>query len=203
MELLYEIEFAILEAIQQLRCPFLDALLGVITRLGDGGIFWIGLSVILCLPKKTRKWGVTMLFALAFGAIVCNLTLKPLIARERPYNNPLGMYTFEQLEAMGIHLSSDYSFPSGHTTASFAAAVGMFLRNKKWGSVALVTAVLIAFSRLYLYVHFPTDVLFGMAFGTTAALLSYLLWDKLTASKRCGQKLEAFWNFSFSKKAEQ
>ena len=157
-------------------CAFLDKLMPLITLLGDAGIFWIVLAVICMALPRSRKTGFTMAAALLIGLVVCNLSMKPLFARIRPYDY--------QLEHFGkqIHLlveaQHDFSFPSGHTIASFEAAVAIFLRNKKWGIPALVLAVLIAFSRLYLYVHYPTDVICSVILGTIIAFASCKLVDK-------------------------
>lgn len=168
-------ELGILDSIQDIfKCGFLDTVMPVITRFGDGGIFWIALAVVLLLFKKTRKIGITMGVALALGFIVGNLTLKNVVARTRPYDiNPAFPLLIEKL--------SDYSFPSGHTLASFEGAVSIFLYNKKFGAAAITLAVLVALSRLYLYVHYPTDVLASVILGTTIAIISFVIVKKLFA----------------------
>ena len=129
-----------------------------------------------------------MAAALLCGLIFGNLLLKPLIARVRPYD------LREGIELL-ISKPSDYSFPSGHTLASFEAAVVLMVRERKrFGWAALVLAVLIAFSRLYLYVHYPSDVLGGILLGTAFALFSVWLvdtiWQKLSqrSEKASAQK---------------
>lgn len=162
-----------------LRCAFLDAVMPVITLLGDAGIFWIALSVILlCLPKY-RRVGLAMGASLLIGLLVCNITLKPLIARPRPYDYQLEHFgkTIELL----IAAQHDFSFPSGHTLASFEAATVLMLNNRKLGIPALILASIIAFSRMYLYVHYPTDVLFSVGLGIGIAFLSNWLIKKLFA----------------------
>ena len=150
-----------------LWCPFLNAVMPVITLLGDAGIFWIAIAVVLLFFPKTRKIGLGMGAALIIGLLVCNVTLKPLVARIRPYD-----YQSEHFGVtikLLIEAQHDFSFPSGHTIASFEAATVLLLHSKKAGILAMILAVLIAFSRLYLYVHYPTDVLtsvlLGIAFG--------------------------------------
>lgn len=166
-------ELSILDGIADIfGCKFLDFLMPIITLFGDGGIFWIALAVIFLIFPKTRKMGFTMGLALAIGFLVGNIFLKNAVGRIRPYDlNPEFPLLIERLH--------DYSFPSGHTLASFEAATAIFLYNKKIGIPALVLACLIAFSRLYLYVHYPTDVLTSVILGIGFALLSFFLIKKL------------------------
>ncbi len=160
-----------------LRCAFLDAVMPVITVLGDAGIFWIALAVIMLFFPKYRKTGLAMGAALLIGLLICNVTLKPLIARPRPYDYQLTHFgkTIELL----ISAQHDFSFPSGHTLASFEAATVLMIRTKKMGVPALILATLIAFSRMYLYVHYPTDVLFSVVLGIGIAFLGNWLVEKL------------------------
>ena len=159
--------------------PVLDAVMPVITVLGDAGIFWIALAVLLlCIPKY-RRIGLGMGIALIMGLVVCNMTLKPIIGRIRPYDYELQQFgnTIHLLIAP-LH---DGSFPSGHTLASFEAATVLLINNKKMGIPAMILAVLIAFSRLYLYVHYPTDVLFSIALGIAFAVIGNKLAPKALA----------------------
>ena len=199
LEWLYSVDYAVLDAIQSIHTEFLDAAMRTVTHLGDGGVFWLAMGVILCFPQKTRKWGFGLILAVIFGAIGCNVILKNAVQRIRPYDNPLGTFTAEQLMAQGIDLPHDWSFPSGHTTASFAAATAIFLRSKKVGTPLLILAAVIAFSRLYLYIHYPSDVLVGMLWGITAAILAYLVLNKLTNSQKFGARLQTFWNARLQK----
>ena len=163
--------------------PVLDAVMPVITVLGDAGIFWILCAVaLLCFPKH-RKTGLAMGAALIIGLLICNLTLKPLVERIRPYDYQ-AKYLGNEIKLL-ISRQSDFSFPSGHTIASFEAATVLMIRNKKLGVPALVLAILIAFSRLYLYVHYPTDVLVSVVLGVGIAFLGnflvnkgFALWEK-------------------------
>ncbi len=151
-----EFDLNVLDFIQNhMKCEFLDKVLPPITHLGDAGIFWILLGVVFLFSIKTRKLGFQMLAAMALGYLLGNLILKNVIARERPYtiNTNIQLLIKEQL---------DYSFPSGHTLASFNSAITIFFYRKKWGLAALILAAIIAFSRMYLYVHFPTDILGGI-----------------------------------------
>ena len=161
------IELSILDWIQTLHTPFLDNIMVFITRLGDAGIIWIVLSIVLLLIPKTRKSGAVMVVALVVDVLLCNIVLKNLVARTRPYDVNTGVH----LLVAKLH---DYSFPSGHTAASFASVTALYLAGeKKLWKFALVLACLIAISRLYLYVHYPTDVLGGILFGVISGYLGY------------------------------
>lgn len=161
------IELSILDWIQTLHTPFLDKIMVFITRLGDAGIIWILLSIVLLLIPKTRKSGAVMVVALVVDVLLCNIVLKNLVARTRPYDVNTGVH----LLVAKLH---DYSFPSGHTAASFASVTALYLAGeKKLWKFALVLACLIAISRLYLYVHYPTDVFGGILFGVISGYLGY------------------------------
>ena len=158
-------------------CPVLDVAMPIITMFGDAGIFWIAVSVLFLITKKHRKTGIGMALALVMGLLVCNIWLKPTVARIRPYDFQMEYFMKEiPLLAGTMH---DFSFPSGHTIASFEAAVVILLNNKKLGIAAMILAVLIAFSRLYLYVHYPTDVIFSVLLGTIFAFIGNYLAPKV------------------------
>ena len=160
-----------------LWCPVLDVAMPIITLLGDAGIFWIAVAALFIFLKKYRKTGIGMMLALMMGLLICNIWLKPTVARMRPYDFQMEYFMKEiPLLAGGMH---DFSFPSGHTIASFEAAVVILLNSKKLGIPAMILAVLIAFSRLYLYVHYPTDVIFSVFLGTAFALLGNWLAGKI------------------------
>ena len=159
-----------------LWCPFLDAVMPVITLLGDAGIFWIAIAVVLLFFPKTRKVGLGMGAALILGLLVCNLTLKPLTTRIRPYDYQL--QHFGVPIKLLIEAQHDFSFPSGHTIASFEAATVLMIHSKKAGIPAIILACLIAFSRLYLYVHYPTDVIASVILGIGFGILGNWLVQK-------------------------
>ncbi|MBR3973844.1 MAG: phosphatase PAP2 family protein [Oscillospiraceae bacterium] len=171
-------DLPILDWIQaNLANPVLDKIMPYITMLGNGGIFWIACALIMMAIPKTRKTGLGMAFALIFGLVICNITLKPLIGRIRPYD-----YQSEFLNTtitLLVKTPHDFSFPSGHTIASFEAATVILLNGKKLGIPAMILAVLIAFSRLYLYVHYPTDVIASVILGVLFAVIGNLLAHKL------------------------
>lgn len=163
--------------VANLWCPLLDTVMPIISLLGDAGIFWIALAVLFMITKKYRKTGIGMMLALIMGLLLCNIWLKPTIARIRPYDFQMEYFSKEiQLLAGGMH---DFSFPSGHTIASFEAAVVIALNSKKLGIPAMILAVLIAFSRLYLYLHYPTDVIFSVILGSALAFLGNYLAQKI------------------------
>ena len=169
-------EFEILYAINNLHNPILDKIMIAITSLGNAGLLWIGIAIGLLFVKKTRKCGIVMLISLVLGLIIGNGLLKNLIARQRP------CWIDENIKFL-IPNPQDYSFPSGHTLASFEAAVMIYLHNKKWGIISLILAVAIAFSRMYLFVHFPTDILAGMLLGTGISLAVYYGYKKIKSIK--------------------
>ena len=175
-QLAVSFDLPILDWIQaHLQCGFLDAVMPIVTLFGEGGIFWIAWAVLMLVFPKTRKTGIAI--ALIMGVLICNVTLKPLIGRPRPYDY--------QLEHFGVTIKllidaqHDYSFPSGHTIASFEAAVALLLNDKRMGIPAMVIAVLVTFSRLYLYVHYPTDVIFSIIVGTAFAFIGNALAGKI------------------------
>ena len=171
-EFILETELAILNYIQTIRCVFFDLAFVFITHLGDKGMLWIIIGLSLCFTKKYKRAGYCVLLALLINLVICNITLKPLVARTRPYEYIEGIKLL-------INKPKDFSFPSGHSSASFAAAFSVWLYNKKWGRVSLVIASLIAFSRLYLHVHFLTDVMFGILIGVFASFVARLLITKI------------------------
>lgn len=160
-----KMEIAILDWIQSIRTPIGDIIVPIITKLGNAGAVWIILTVILLLIPKTRKSGAVLAAALCVDIVICNGILKGLFGRIRPCD----VNTSIQLL---IVRPNDFSFPSGHTAASFAAFAALwFAGERKLWKPALVLAVLIAFSRLYLYVHYPTDILGGIIVGIAAGYI--------------------------------
>ncbi len=187
-------DLPILDWIQHnLHSGFMDWFMPFITMFGEAGIFWIACAALLLIIPKTRKTGLAMGIALLMGLIICNGILKNVCARPRPYDYQLDTLknTWADFLINGkllVEGLSDYSFPSGHTIASFEAAGVLMIRNKKLGIPALILACLIAFSRLYLYVHYPTDVIVSVILGTAFAFISNWLvnkfWGKLPARLR-------------------
>lgn len=183
------IELGILDWIQTLHTPFLDAFMSAFTKLGDAGIIWILLTLVLLLFPKTRKTGLVLMAALLVDVVLCNGILKNLVARTRPFD----VNTAVSLLVAKPH---DFSFPSGHTAASFASIAALYLVNRDgtrlgvpvrltnilW-KAALVVGCLLAFSRLYLYVHFPTDILGGILVGILSGYLGYQICIRLESRR--------------------
>ncbi len=157
----------------------LTPLVEVLTAPGNGGLGFILLGLLLLLFPKTRKTGCLVLFSLLVGALFTNLTLKPLVARPRPYTTaPL----CDWWVAVGAGAESDLSFPSGHTTSATAAMLAVFLcNNKKRSWAVLIYPLVMGFTRLYLVVHYPTDVLAGLLCGAISALIAYFATRPLFA----------------------
>ena len=170
-------EIHILDMILNLRTPIGEVVVPLITSLGDAGIIWIILTVLLLIIPKTRKTGVIMMAALLEDVLLCNVLIKNLVARTRPFD----VNTAVQLL---VAKPRDYSFPSGHTAASFASVTALYLAGeKKMWKAALVLAVLIALSRLYLYVHYPTDIIGGVIFGSLSGYLGYKIVEWIQKKK--------------------
>lgn len=167
-----ELEFKVLDFIQEfLKCPFLDFMMPKITALGNGGIIWIIAAIILLATKKYRRGGLALAVGLIVVLLIGNITLKPLIARTRPFD------LIEGIELL-IGAPTDFSFPSGHTLSSVVGAAIVTMTDKRFGYVAIPLAVLIAFSRLYLYVHFLTDILGGVLIGAVISTVIYFVFFK-------------------------
>ena len=188
-EFLYQLaisfDLPVLDWIQaHLQSELMDTVMPIITALGDAGIFWIVCSVLFTLHPKTRRMGIAMAIAMAMGLVICNMILKPVVGRMRPYDyqiNILGK-TWNDLLLAGkllVETPHDFSFPSGHTIASFEACTVLMLGNKKLGIPATLLAILIAFSRMYLYVHYPTDVIASIILGTLFGIIGYAIAKKI------------------------
>lgn len=177
-QIFWEIDHNILLALQAARIPLLDAVLSFITSLGDKGFIWIVLTVLLLCRKDTRKVGILCALALLGSLLVNNIILKNLVSRMRPFDR------YDDLIPL-VARPMDFSFPSGHTGSSFAAAGVMYAKlPRRLGVLAIVFAALIAFSRLYVGVHYPSDVLAGLATGLMIAVFVCLAEQKLYRHKR-------------------
>lgn len=164
---LLQMDGQLLAAIQGLRMSWLDPIVSLYTKLGDAGILWIVLSLLMLFWKPTRRAGALALCAMILGLVVTNLTIKPLVERARPWLDwPIVPLVTEK---------DPNSFPSGHTCAAFAAGMSWVRALPwRWGRIAaVVLAVCMGLSRLYVGVHYPTDVLVGAVIG---ALCAWAVW---------------------------
>lgn len=151
-----------------IRTPLLTRILEFTTDLGNMGFIWVVPALLLLFKKKTRPLGIAVLTALVLSLLITNGVLKNLVKEARPF------VTYPEIIPLVTHVSaSSYAFPSGHASASFAAAPLFFhYLPKKFGIPALILAFLVSFSRLYLGVHYPLDVLAGVVIGLGCAWLA-------------------------------
>lgn len=170
-------EFEILHAIQTIRTDALDMFMMYYSALGDNGLIWIILAIGLLAFPKTRFMGKVSLLAIFFEIIAVTFTLKPLINRARPC-------MIETIQSPLVEACyTTPSFPSGHTACAFAMAVAIFCINKTWGTIALLAAALMGFTRLYLFVHFPTDILGSIIVGSLCGYLAFRLYNRYLTLK--------------------
>lgn len=171
-----------MHALQQHAGKFFNVFCKFISFFGKAGWAFIVFAIIFLLFKARRREGLAMAIALLFGAIVTNIILKNAVARPRPYTRVGTPFDLWWADA-GCNTESSWSFPSGHTTAAFSSMVALFIvGNKRVTWIGLLFAFIMAFSRVYLIVHYPSDVLFGIIIGTAAAFggaaLSKLIYKK-------------------------
>lgn len=177
MPRIIDIDFIILDFLhEKLSCGFLDVLMPIITFLGNAGAIWFAAAIVLIFFKKYRKNAFMIVSGLACSYIIGNLILKNLVARARPCS-------FNTAVELLIAAPTDYSFPSGHTMSSFVAAMILFRADKRLGIPAFILAFMIAFSRLYLYVHFPSDVIAGALIGAVIGFAVWAVGNKITQFK--------------------
>lgn len=160
------------------RTPVLTYILKFFTALGNAGMISILACLIMLAIKKSRQPGITASISLIINTLAVNVILKPLVARVRPYD------AFQSLTIL-VNPESDYSFPSGHSAAVFSVAFVMFLcMPKKYGVPAMIISSVIAFSRLYVGVHYPSDVIAGILIGCASAVIAKYLCRKIPALNR-------------------
>lgn len=176
MQALSDFEGRILLLIQEsVRCPLLDGPMRLVSTLGNVGAVWTALALALLLFRRTRRYGAACALALTFSLLVTNMALKNIIHRIRPYD------VISSLNIL-VNPERDFSFPSGHASSSFAAAWALWRGGeRRLGAPALVLAVLIALSRLYVGVHYPTDVLVGTAVGMLCGEAGHRLAERFLA----------------------
>ncbi len=166
----WEAEF--LNSMSNLRSPVMDKIMWFFSVIGNGGILPIALTIILLIFVKTRKIGVEAVISLLLTFIIANLIIKNAVDRARPYE------TYTYLESL-IGKMVDSSFPSGHAANTFAVAVAILLNNRKIGIPVTIVAVIMAFSRMYNVVHYPTDVIAGILIGTVIAVAVHFIAKKI------------------------
>ena len=180
MEAIQSFDTSVLDAIQDtLRCGFLDFFTVFISYLTTSGIIWIAVGVVLLFFRRTRAAGVILLTALALGYLTGDLLLKHLVNRPRPF-------TATDIELL-IKQPSGASFPSTHSTLAAASTTVLLVKKRELGFVALALTVIIAFSRLYLYVHYPTDVLCGLVLGVLCGAAALLIARAVKLDQKLNQ----------------
>lgn len=155
---------------------FLNPIMTLITKLGNAGFIWIIISLILISNKKYRKVGILTLIAIATNYLIGDIIIKHIVERSRPFLVDTSIYPL-------VKAPTSYSFPSGHAGSSFAAATILGIYFKKFRPYIYIFALLLAFSRIYVRVHFFTDVLVGAVLGTVVALLVNYIYNKFTNNK--------------------
>jgi len=175
-------DLSVFQWVQTIHGGFLDKLMVIITSLGEGGIIFIAVALALLCTKKYRKAGVAIIVALLVMEVGNNLILKTIFARPRPFNlDPTvyswwhEVYKFPEL----VSRPTSYSFPSGHTSSAFAAGIALLWYDRKFGIPLTLFAAVMGFSRIYVEVHYCTDVLFGALVGVVYALIGVLIVNKL------------------------
>ena len=175
------VELAILDWIQaHLRCGFLDIVLPAISRTADHGELWIILAAVLLLLRTQRKYGAAMACGLVLDLVSCNMLLKPLVGRIRPF-------AVHPVVELLIPPPLDAAFPSGHTAASFAAVFALKTAGSPLWKPALAVAVVMAFSRLYLYVHWPSDVRAGALLGAAVGWAGAKIVENVLEKRKAGR----------------
>ena len=173
LDIVHTIDYSVLAYItEHWRGGLSDTVWKLFSLLGNGGAVWITLAVVLLFFRKTRRAGAAMLLAMGIGLLIGNVLLKPWVMRPRPF------VTHSDLTAL-LDPGDQWSFPSGHSLSSFAAATALFFFHKKTGLLAYLLAAAIAFSRLYACVHYPTDVLAGIVLGILCGCIAAWLADRL------------------------
>ncbi len=165
-------EMSFLQSLQGIHSAPLDVIMKIITYMGEAGLMWMAISLVLAIIPQTRKCGFTMMLAMALTFVLGNLVLKNVIARGRP------CWVDPSVQLL-IKNPDDFSFPSGHTMNGITASICIFLYYRKAGIGAIIVACLIAFSRMYLFVHWPTDIMGGIVVGAVDAIISFFVVKKI------------------------
>lgn len=178
MDAILNFDFTVLNFIQEhFRCDFLDAVMAFLSYAGNAGLIWIVAAAVMLLFKKTRAAGVIALVSMGVAYLLGDWVIKPLVQRPRPFrfDSELNMFLNAELP---IKKPGHYSFPSGHSSVAVAFLTVLIAKHKRLALIALLPVLLMMFSRLYNYVHFPTDVLFGALFGALVAVTVLIVFRK-------------------------
>ncbi len=184
-EIITPADTAILDFIQNtIKCEILDVVMAFLSYIGNGGMLWIAAAIVMIFFRSTRKTGIMILCALIIGFLIGEVGLKNLLCRPRPFAaNP----NIEPNIVFHAKPPQSYSCPSGHSCSSFAAATAIFANNKRIGIPAFCAAFLIAFSRIYNYVHYPSDVLFGIMLGIICYFIVFIIFRKTGLDSRLSE----------------
>ena len=150
-----------------LSCGFMDTLMPAVSLFCTADIVWFLLALFLIHRKETRRVGIILLVALIISIVICNLFLKPVVGRIRPYE----VYDVSLL----VPASTEFSFPSGHTTGVTVVTTVVCMYFRKWMYPMIAFAIAVMFSRMYLFMHYPTDILGGVAVGVISVMMSYMI----------------------------
>src|SRR5574344_1100311 len=149
--------------------PVFDALMPFFSTIGEYGAIWLAFGIVLLFNKRSRPYGIMLFIAVALGFFTGEIVIKNLVGRIRPCN-------FYPDVSVIVKRPHTYSFPSGHTCSSFAAALTVFFFDKRFGIAAFILAAFIAFSRMYLFMHYPTDILAGLLLGIFSATVVHIVY---------------------------
>ena len=158
------IDNRLIDKVQNMHSDILDKIMIVITKSGNGGMIWLFIALYLYIFEKIHSKAIVLVCVIAVCAFINNFIIKGIFTKDRPCD-------LDESIPLLIKRPFGSSFPSGHTASSFASVVVLFYINPWWGGAALIWAALIGFSRVYLYVHFPSDVLWGIISGTAIAFV--------------------------------
>ena len=157
-------ELGVLEWFESIHGTALDQFMVAVTNSATSGLIWFAIGFLMTCTRRWRRCGVSVVVAMVLAYIVVDILLKPTVCRERPF----AVEDFQLL----IPPPENWSFPSGHTASAFAGATAVLIHDRRWGAVAMVYAALVGISRLYLCVHWPTDVIAGALIGIAVAFLA-------------------------------
>ncbi|NLZ45759.1 MAG: phosphatase PAP2 family protein [Clostridiales bacterium] len=172
MEIVQTFDNSVLNFLNSIQNGFFDWLFKISTYLGDNGYLWFGIAFILLCFKKTRGLGVTIILSMGLSFLCSNVIIKNLVRRARPFIKN------KEIQLI-INAPYGYSFPSAHSSSSFAAATSIFAKNKKSGMAAYFVASMITLSRSYLHVHYPTDIICGAVIGVLCGVFGTSIFKKL------------------------